>query len=157
MDRPPTRYQDPRSSNPLNKSAGIKLFRATIREQSQGLQRTRKRYRSEGGHDASRPADLNRPENIRESSMEHQHSRFLKNTFEPITRVQSDHIQTTLTVTKPTPNLQSPTQLWTYKKHQTQNNRTKGHEQYPTESHTKSTTVTETALFQANSYDPKER
>lgn len=82
MDRPPTRYPDPRTSNPLNKAAGIKLFRATLRKQSQGLQRTRGRYRSEVGPDASRPADLNRPEKTRESSKEHQHNRFLENSFE---------------------------------------------------------------------------
>jgi len=49
----------------------------------------KRRYRSEGGPDASRPPDLNKPENIRESSQEHHHNRFLKNAFEPISRVQS--------------------------------------------------------------------
>ena len=145
MDRPPARQQDPRSSNPLDKTAGIKLFQATLWEQSQGLQRTRWRYRTEVGPDASRPADLNRPENIRESSQKHQHNRFLKNAFEPISRVQSVNIQATLTSFK-----QGQICNHKHNSEQTKHNNTKQkttnqqqRTSNPTESHTKSTTITE--------------
>ncbi|MCI24218.1 hypothetical protein A2U01_0045401 [Trifolium medium] len=58
MDQPPTRNKDPRTNNPLNKTAGIKALSSKA---------SQRRYRSGGIFDALRPEDLNRPGIIRES------------------------------------------------------------------------------------------
>ncbi|AES88613.1 hypothetical protein MTR_4g059830 [Medicago truncatula] len=57
MDRPPTRYQDPRTNNPLNKAAGIIVFSS-------------QNWRGRNPEDL-KPADLNRPGTSESQAQEH--------------------------------------------------------------------------------------